>query len=34
MEIGIVILVGEFRMGGRGFRCRKSGSLGELRRGR
>lgn len=29
-----ITLVGEPRMGGRGFRCRKSGSLGELRRGR
>lgn len=27
-------LVGEPRMGGRGFRCRKSGSFGEPRRGR
>lgn len=27
-------MVGEPRMGGRGFRCRKSGSLGEPRRGR
>lgn len=29
---GQVTLVGEPRMGGRGFRCRKSGSLGEPRR--
>lgn len=27
-------MVGEPRMGGRGFRCRKSGSFGEPRRGR
>lgn len=31
---GPVTLVGEPRIGGRGFRCRKSGSLGEPRRGR
>lgn len=31
---GPVTLVGEPRMGGRGFRCRKSGSFGEPRRGR
>lgn len=31
---GPVTLVGEPRIGGKGFRCRKSGSLGEPRRGR
>lgn len=35
LEISPVItLVGEPRMGGRGLRCRKSGSLGEPRSGR
>lgn len=40
-ELGVLVksnagiaLVGEPRIGGRGFRCRKSGSLGEPRKGR
>lgn len=32
--LGPITLVGEPRMGGRGLRCRKSGSLGEPRKGR